>query len=417
MNVLTETLGSLKRMNWLLNAAVLGLMLVGILFVYSASYVNEDQVRNLYQKQMLWAVVGWFCCFLFAMVDYRRILKLSWPLYGAALVLLVIVLLAGRRVYGATRWIVIMGFQMQPSELAKLAVVLVVTRLFAYRDENENPWKPFLLGLFVMGIPMLLIMKQPDLGTAMVLVPTVFLLMFVGGAPMRAIVGLVLTGLLAAGILLGVLFLPAKAGMSQERQERWFRLTGLSEYQRDRIMVFFDSDTDPLGAGWNKLQSEIAVGSGGVWGKGFRQGTQNILGYLPRSVAPTDFIYSVIAEESGFAGSMVVLGLFTTVIVASLGAAVMAQDRAGRLLCVRIATLLFTHVFVNMAITVGLMAITGLPLPLLSYGGSFMMLIMSGVGLVQSVFIRSRQERDYEDAVVPGVSGLPFGGYVSRKVR
>jgi len=417
VNVLTETLGSLKRMNWLLNAAVLGLLTIGILFVYSASYISEDQVRNLYQKQMLWALAGWLCCLVFAMVDYHRILKMSWPLYGVGLVLLVLVLVAGRRVYGATRWIVIMGFQMQPAELAKLAVILVVTRLFAYKDEEDYPWKAFLSGLAVVAVPMLLIMKQPDLGTAIVLAPTVFLMMFVGGAPMKALVGMVLAGLLAVGILLGVIFLPAKMGMSDERQDKWFKLTGLSEYQRDRIMVFFNSDTDPLGAGWNKLQSEIAVGSGGVWGKGFRQGKQNLLGYLPRSVAPTDFIYSVIAEESGFAGSMLVLGLFTTVIVASLGAAVAAPDRAGRLMCVGFATLLFVHVFVNMAMTVGLMPITGLPLPLLSYGGSFMLLTMSGLGLVQSVFIRSRQELDYEGADVPGMSGLPFGGYVSRKVR
>ena len=180
-------------------------------------------------------------------------------------------------------------------------------------------------------------------------------------------------------------------GATPQAQERITAMTGLSDYQRNRIMVFFRADEDPLGAGWNKLQSEIAVGSGGLWGKGFRKGTQNILGFLPRTVAPNDFIYSVIAEETGFMGSMGILALFGMLFWGGLRAAMAARDKLGRLLCVGVVSLLFCHVFINIAMTVGLMPITGLPLPLLSYGGSFMIVVMSALGLMQSVHIRSRR--------------------------
>jgi rod shape determining protein RodA len=164
----------------------------------------------------------------------------------------------------------------------------------------------------------------------------------------------------------------------------------LSEYQKNRILVYLNVTKDPLGAGWNKLQSQIAVGSGGLFGKGYLKGTQNILGFLPRTVAPTDFIYSVVAEETGFAGSLVLLALYTTLIMRCMRAAVRARDRLGRLLAAGISVLIFTHVFVNIAMTVGLMPITGLPLPLMSYGGSFMVSTMIALGLAQSVYLRRR---------------------------
>ena len=162
----------------------------------------------------------------------------------------------------------------------------------------------------------------------------------------------------------------------------------LDEYQLKRIQVFLGVERDPLGAGWNKIQSVIAVGSGGIWGKGYGEGTQNILGYLPQPVAPTDFIFSVVAEESGFAGSLVLLGLYAAVLMGGLKAALGAPDRAGRVLAVGLATQVFVHAFVNMAMTIGLMPITGVPLPLISYGGSFMVATMLGLGLMHSVGAR-----------------------------
>jgi rod shape determining protein RodA len=162
----------------------------------------------------------------------------------------------------------------------------------------------------------------------------------------------------------------------------------LDDYQKERILVFFNPGRDPLGAGWNKIQSEIAVGSGGLTGKGYLKGTQNVLGYLPRTVAPTDFIYSVIAEEMGFLGSSLILALYAAILVAGVRVAWRAPDTFGRLLTMGVVTMLFSHVFVNVAMTIGLMPITGLPLPLISYGGSFMLSTMLALGMVQSVNIR-----------------------------
>jgi rod shape determining protein RodA len=185
--------------------------------------------------------------------------------------------------------------------------------------------------------------------------------------------------------------LPARTGMTEERQEQMLRYMGISPYQKRRIEVFLGLDKDPFGAGWNKRQSEISVGSGGLRGKGFQRGTQNILGYLPRSVAPTDFVFAVIAEETGFMGSAVVLTLFGAVALVGCLAALAARDKLGRLLCAGIVSVLFCHVFINVAMTVGLMPVTGLPLPLLSYGGTFMLVTMSALGIVQSVYSRSHE--------------------------
>jgi rod shape determining protein RodA len=218
-----------------------------------------------------------------------------------------------------------------------------------------------------------------------------FVMMYGAGVPLRMLGVMAAIALVALGCVLGAVFLPAKLGAEPELQAKIMAMTGLSDYQRNRIMVFFKADEDPLGAGWNKLQSEIAVGSGGLWGKGFRNGTQNILGFLPRTVAPNDFIYSVIAEETGFMGSMGLFALFGMVFWGGMRAAMSARDKLGRLLCVGIVAMLFSHVFINIAMTVGLMPITGLPLPLLSYGGSFTLVVMSALGLMQSVHIRSRR--------------------------
>jgi rod shape determining protein RodA len=224
----------------------------------------------------------------------------------------------------------------------------------------------------------------------MILAPVAFLMLLAGGVPLRILGLMILTGMVAAGVLLGAMFLPQRLGASPATQAKVMRAIGVSEYQRNRLRVYLAADTDPLGAGWNKMQSEIAIGSGGVWGKGYLKGTQNILGYLPRTVAPTDFIYSVIAEETGFAGSLLVLVLFGAVFLCGLMGAMISRDKMGRLLCVGVVALLFSHVAINIAMTVGILPITGLPLPLLSYGGSFMVVTMSALGIVQSVYIRAR---------------------------
>jgi len=383
----------IKRMNWPMTSTIGVLIVIGLAFVYGVSHSNEQlQVHSLFPKQVLWAFVGLACYLLMAVLDYQRIGNLAWPLYGVSLFLLALVLIVGKTMYGATRWLELVGgINVQPSELAKLATVVVLATMLNRSGADFGRFGSVLGLLAVVLAPVLLIMKEPDLGTAMVFVPTLFIMMFVAGVPLRTLAILASVGVAMVVIMMGALFLPAKLGMDEERQDRIMKKVGISDYQRDRILVFLDSSRDPYGRGWNKLQSEIAVGSGGKWGKGWMNGTQNMLGFLPRSVAPTDFIYSVIAEETGFFGSVVVLVLFGSIVFFGLRTALAARDKLGRLLCAGMIGIVFSHVFINIAMTVGLMPITGLPLPLLSYGGTFMIVVLVALGVVQSVYIRSRR--------------------------
>lgn len=382
----------LLRMNWVITMAVLALLTIGILFIYSATSVTDSAVaQTLWKKQVIWAAVAMVCYFGFTLIDYRSLRKLAWGVYGAAIVLLLVVLVFGQKIYGARRWLDFFGFNLQPSELAKMGMIFVLARKLSRPGENLGHLLPLAGALAIAAVPFFLILKEPDLGTAMILLPAAGLMLFVAGVPMRIVGVLALVVFLVAGGLLGVVLLPERLHMSEQQQEKALKMVGLNPYQKSRIEVFLGINRDPFGAGWNKRQSEISVGSGGLKGKGFQKGTQNILGYLPRSVAPTDFIFAVIAEETGFAGSAVVLMLFGLVLTGGVWAALRAHDKLGRLLCVGIVSMIGCHVIINMAMTVGLMPITGLPLPLLSYGGSFMLITMSALGIVQSVYVRSHE--------------------------
>jgi len=380
----------LRGMNWWLTLSVAGLLAVGVLFIYSACHTRLDQAATLHKRQMVWALWGWLGYFGAALLDYRRVRDLAASFYVLSVGLLVAVLLVGTRIYGAQRWLMLFGVGIQPSEIAKLSFILASACLLvpaAGRFGRPPAWG---WNLALAAVPMVLIMRQPDLGTALAFVPMALAMLFAGGVPLRPLVTLTLLGLIGAGLIVAAVVLPHRLGLPPERQEQIFRVVGLSAYQRERIETFLQPGKDPLGAGWNQRQSELAVGSGGLTGKGYRRGTQNVLGYLPKTVAPTDFIFSVIAEETGFMGAATVLALYAVLVFGGLYAAVVAPDRLGRVLCVGVVALLFTHVFVNIAMTVGLLPIVGLPLPLLSYGGTFMVCTMVGLGLVQSVYMRRR---------------------------
>ena len=384
----------LKRMNWPMTVAVVMLLVIGVAFIYSSCFISGDlPVRAYYKKQMVWALVGLACYVGFAVNDYRKLRKVSWWAYAVTVLLLGVVLLGGDLVSDDRRRLMLLGMGVQPSELAKLAVIVVLARKLSRPGVNLAGLKPLLSVLAIVAAPFLMIMEQPDLGTAMVLVPTTFAMIFVAGVPWRALGVLLMVGVLGVGLLLGAMFLPERLGVDEEGQQKILKLCRLREYHKERILVFFAPGREPLMGGWNKVQSEIAVGSGGAWGKGFLRGTQNILGFLPRTVARTDFIYSVIAEEKGFFGSVVVLLLFGVVTAVGLVTALSARDKMGRLICVGIVAMISCHVVVNIAMTVGLMPIIGLPLPLLSYGGSFMVVMMSALGVVQSVYVRSHGTR------------------------
>jgi rod shape determining protein RodA len=399
---------SILRQLWqgsrLLHFVTFALLTAGVLFIYSSTFIGDEaettvlRLRNLppYIRQMMWIVIGVGLYVFFAVTDYRQLKRYEWAIFGGALVLLVLVLLMGRTISGAQRWIMIYGgFGVQPSEVAKLATIILLAGRLSEPGRNRNTPRELILTLLLVALPGMLILQQPDLGTALVFLPTSFVLMFVAGVPFRYIGGLAGLGVSLVLLILAALFLPAKLGASEPVQQRIASFTGLSAYQRSRIEVFFNPGLDPLGAGWNRRQSEIAVGSGGLRGKGYLQGTQNILGYLPRSVAPTDFIYSVIAEETGFVGSATILAAFGLLLMTIF---IHGLANAG---CARTAVVcrgrdaVFFHVFINIAMTVGLMPITGLPLPLLSYGGSFLMVVMSALGIVQSVYIRCDRRTSY----------------------
>ena len=348
-------------------SAITLLLLTGISFIYSASYRGENMPAGSYfQKQIVWALIGGLVFLGVALADYHLWRDSAWWLYGVGLVLLVLVLLVGKKVYGAYRWLSLFGIQIQPSEFAKVSTMIALARFLSRPGREVEHFRCVVQVLVITAVPFLLILKEPDLGTAAIMAPMAFCMMFAAGVPLRYLGLLVLVALLLAPL-------------------SWFVL---DDYQHERILVFLDSDRDPLGAGWNKIQSAIAVGSGGLTGKGFLRGTQNMLGFLPRTVSPTDFIYSVIAEEMGFMGSVLLLSLFATLLYAGTRAAVQARDKMGRLLAVGITSLLFCHVSVNIAMTIGLLPITGIPLPLISYGGSFMVSTMVGLAMVQSVYIR-----------------------------
>ncbi len=363
----------LRRLDWSLVVGVGALLVASVFFIYSAAFRADDlPVAPFYEKQMMWAMVGIGFFLLLVLIDYHRFRDAAWWLYAVGLVLLVLVLIpgVGKKVYGAYRWLMLFGVQLQPSEFGKLATLIALARFLSRPGRDVKSPKCVVQSLLIIGVPFLLIVKEPDLGTGMMLVPVAFFMMYAAGVPIRY---------LAFLVLLGILMMPLG----------WFVL---DDYQKDRILVFFDASRDPMGAGWNKIQSEIAVGSGGLWGKGYLRGTQNVLGFLPRTVAPTDFIYSVIAEEMGFVGSLGLLLLYAMVLAAGIRSALSARDKLGRMLAVGITSLLFCHVFVNIAMTIGLLPITGLPLPLISYGGSFMVSTMVGLGIMQSVYVRRHEQ-------------------------
>jgi rod shape determining protein RodA len=357
-----------QRLDWTFVGTMIGLILVGILFIISASYRSDDSpLSSLTQRQLLWAVVGLVCFTALAYLDYHRWHETAWWAYAVCIVLLILVLLhVGPKKYGAYRWLSLFGIQVQPSEFMKLGAMFVLARFLSQPSRDVTDPRCLLQVLAIVGIPFALVVKQPDLGTALTLVPLAVVMMFVAGVPARYL------GILA---LVGLCTLPVG----------WL---AMHDYQRERVMVFLDPGRDPLDKGWNNLQSQIAVGSGGISGKGYLKGTQNVLGFLPRTVAPTDFIFSVIAEETGFVGSVLLLALFATLVWGGLRAALRARDKFGRLLAAGVVTLLFFHVFVNMAMTIGLVPVVGIPLPLVSYGGSFMLCTMAGLGIVQSVYVR-----------------------------
>lgn len=383
-------------LNWVLLACTLGLLVYGVLFVRSAVSVRVGAVHDLWTVMLFrWIPLGLAAHFVFAAFDYRRWVDYAWLLYLGALLLLVLVLVPGigtTNNMGARRWL--MGF-FQPSEFAKVAVVPTLAFILA-GSTLERETSRFWVALAAAAVPAGLIMLEPDLGTVIPIVAAAFAMVFVAGCARKTLFVLVLSGLVAVTVFLSAILVPES--LPPEQKARVEKVTNLFIYEhwKDRILTFVHPDRDPLGAGWNKRQSEIAVGSGGRSGKGYMKGTQNALGYLPASVSSSDFIFSVIAEETGFTGTLGLLGLFAGLLTSIVVAGLRTYSQVGRLLCTGVSAILFTHIFINVAMTIGLLPITGIPLPLVSYGGTFTISTLALLGIAHGVSIhRSLPESEY----------------------
>ena len=379
-----------RRVNWVLLLATVALAAVGVLFVKSAcSSRPTEALRSLWVGQLGFAVRGFLLMWVLALWDYRRWARFAPWVYAGVLAALVLVLVpgVGQEIMGARRWL----FGLQPSEPTKLGVIVLLAWVLGRGRAWVRSWRGLLACGALAGVPAALILLEPDLGTALVLGPTVLAMVFAAGVSPRLLaVGVLAVGL-AVGYELTMVGLAAREGTAPERREELLRWTGLREHQVGRVETFLFPDRDRLGSGYNAYQSEIAVGSGGVWGKGYGQGVQHRLGYLPAVVSMNDFIFPVVAEETGFAGALALLALYLGGVLApGLAIGMRCRDDVGRLLCVGVVTLLFCHVFINIGMTVRIVPITGLPLPFISQGGTFMLVMMMAMGVLQSVAIHGR---------------------------
>jgi rod shape determining protein RodA len=381
-----DKLACLRLFNPLMLMSMLCLSAIGVLYIYSSCSIRDDaELQQLYIRHAEAVLFGLLLYGVAAFINFRRLLAWSWLAYGVILALLILVPIMGDSQMGAKRWL----FGIQPSEPAKLAIIMMLAWLYSRRGEKRGIGM-FSLTLILAGIPAVLILLQPDLGTAMVLVPTVFMMMFAANVAPKLLWGSTVIGLVAAALVMGLVYVTETVKMPKERREALIQATCLREHQLRRLQVFMFPDKDLHGSGYNRRQSEIAVGSGGTWGKGYLKGEHYMLGYLPPSVSSNDFIFAVLAEEAGFAGTIMVLLLFLFLTWTGLWVAFRCRDDGGRIFCVGVVTLMFSHTFINIAMTIGLMPITGLPLPFISYGRTFMLTMMVALGLVQSVSMYGR---------------------------
>ena len=353
-------LTKLWQISWLYVLLLCALAGVGYVALYSAGsgsepYANKHIIRFGFALVVTLSI---------ALVDIRLIARLSWPVYAVAVALLVLVLRMGHVGKGAQRWIELGGLQLQPSELAKIGLVMALAAWF-HRASWERMGNPLFLlpaGLAVL-LPVGLILKEPNLGTAVITGIVGFSVFFAAGVRWWKVVLVIVPIPFAARFAYGM----------------------LHDYQRARIDTFLNPESDPLGAGYNILQSKIGLGSGGMWGRGFMQGTQAHLSFLPEK--QTDFIFTTLAEEFGFVGSLALMGLLAVIVIGALLIALRCQHQYGRLLALGIGANFFMYVFVNLAMVMGAIPVGGVPLPLVSHGGSAMLTTMFGFGLLLSVYV------------------------------
>lgn len=350
-------------MPWSLVLVTLGISAIGIWNLASASRSAHTAV---WKSQLAWMAVGVVVCVACTLLDYRYLLHLAYPFYGLLVILLILVLVKGRVIMGAQRWLELGPARLQPSELMKIGIILTMARFF--HEDRERPsyglsdlWQPALL----LAIPVALVMKQPDLGTSMMIASCAGTMILFSRVRWKTLATLAV-GFIGAAVV------------------AWNHL--LKDYQKKRVLTFLDPEHDTLGAGYHASQSLIAVGSGQGFGKGWGQGTQTQLSFLPEQ--HTDFIFSVWGEEQGFIGALVLIGLYLLLLLLSIGVAANAREKFGTYVCVGVAGMIFWHVFINIGMVTGLLPVVGVTLPLLSYGGSSVLTVMAGLGLLINVGMR-----------------------------
>jgi len=354
-----------EKLEWSILLAVGFLAFASLITIHSLS-ASTSEADELMLKQVGWFAIGVIIVIAMTSIDYHLISSLSYPLYLLVIGGLVAVLIPGigQTRMGATRWIDIGPLTLQPSEMTKLALILVFSKYFADKKKETVFIGDLILAGIMLGMPVALILKEPDLGMSIVQLPIFAAIIFVAGIDKKYIITLIVLAALAA--------YPA-----------WLNL---KPYQKERLISFMNPDSDPLGSGYHVIQSKIAIGSGGFWGKGYMKGTQSQLNFLPEQF--TDFIFSVFSEEFGFVGSFCLLLAYLTIILKGLGIAMKAKDKLGRLMAVGVVTVFQVQLFVNLGVTTGIMPVTGLTLPFMSYGGSSVFSTSILLGLLLNVSYR-----------------------------
>ena len=368
---MTPLLRKFLGMNWLIFALMLGLAGFGVFAIYSATWMRDEPVvQNYWHAQAIWVGLGLIAFLVTSLVDYRWIKWGALPMYVVGLALLVYVLIFGERIANVRSWIRVPHVgNFQPAQFAVVAGIMVLS-LFLSQFRTLHPMLRLLLCGIICGAPMLLILKQPDLGEVIIWVPVVLALLFIGGMPLRYLICI---------LLIGLAFIPLMVNF------------GLKDFQRKRITAFVDPDLDPQGTAYGINMSLNAVGSGGWGGTGFHTPISEFeIGSLPQTAVQNDYIFPVIANQWGFLGAVVLIGAFALLLTACLGVAYRAADDIGLLLSVGFSGLIFTHVLQNIGMMVALLPITGVPLPLISYSGSFALMIMFALGIVNSVWVHRK---------------------------
>jgi rod shape determining protein RodA len=355
---------SFRDFDWVLFGFILVIAALGVLQIYSAS--ANTKFAGVHVKQMYWLMAGLAAMFIMSVVDYHFLVENSHWAYGASIVALVAVFAMGVTALGAKRWIRLPGIGLfQPSEWVKLVLIIVVARYFASLNQRDVTWPDILKGIALVAVPMVMVLKQPDLGTSLTYLPPLAVGLFLGGMKWKHAAVFVIAGALMAPLA-------------------WKFV--LKDYQKARLVNFVHPENDPKGTGYQITQSLIAVGNGGVFGKGISQGTQTQGMFLP--VTHTDFIFSSFAEEHGFLGASGVLLLYFIVLMRLVQNAQTAPDRVGAMIIMGVVGIFVFHILVNVGMVLGMMPVTGIPLPLMSYGGSSVMFMFLALGMVMNIRMR-----------------------------